>query len=105
MRYSFDVSSTPENAAPEGRLESPGLALLGRLAGVWRESVDRPARRAAVAVGVASVFGLSHLARVGSTAARLATGVVLLAVIAGLVAKAILDRRGWRDPKNVVRRT
>src|SRR4051794_14639125 len=68
MRYSMPVSLPPDQVAAsepfEPAREAFGLGGLFRLAAVWRGRVDRPARRAAVAIGVASVFALAHLARI-----------------------------------------
>jgi hypothetical protein len=110
MRYSMRVSAPPKEEAkgpadPRGPLDPGGLAVLFRLATMWRDKVDAPARRAAVAIGVGSVFALAHLARLGSPAARLVTGATLILVWAALVVRAIVSRRAWRDPERVVVRT
>ncbi|HKQ71619.1 MAG TPA: DUF4175 domain-containing protein, partial [Polyangiaceae bacterium] len=80
------------------------FARLERLAGIWRSRVDGPARKAAVAVGVGAVFGLAHLARVGTPAARIACGASMVALLVAFVARFMATRRGWRDPKWIVRR-
>jgi hypothetical protein len=104
MRYSMRVSEPSEEAArgpadPVGTVDPGGLAVLFRLAKMWRDKVDAPARRAAVAIGVGSVFGLAHLARLGSPAARIASGATLIVVWAGLVVRAIVSRNGsWFAP-------
>src|SRR5262245_61377678 len=109
MRYSLPVSLPPDKVAATEPFvtagDTPGFSRLFRLAALWRERVDRPARRAAVAIAVASIFALAHLARVGSPAARVATLVVLVGIWAGLVVRALVNRRAWRDPKRVVERT
>ena len=108
MRYSIRVSYLPEEAAKEGfepPSEERGIELLSRLAGIWRASVDGPERRAALAIGVGSLFALAHLARVGSPLARIATLAALLVVWGGFLARSITSRRGWRDPRRVVVRT
>jgi hypothetical protein len=109
MRYSMPVSLPPDKVAASEAFEPPGealgLARLFRLAAVWRERVDRPARRAAIATGVASIFALAHLARLGTPAARIATLVALAGVWVGLVVWAVVERRGWRQPRRVVERT
>src|SRR5579859_3459209 len=98
MRYSMPVSASVEKTAS-------GLAPLWRFAALWRQRVDGPLRRAAVAVAVASIFALAHLARIGSPAARIATGAALLALWVGLLVRAVLRRRAWRRPEEVVART
>lgn len=87
------------------RSEPLRLALLERLARAWRDRVDAPLRKAAIAITVASIFGLAHLARVGTPTARWTTAVLLFGLFAGFLTRAILRRRGWRDPRWVVSRT
>ena len=87
------------------RSEPLRLALLQRLIRAWRDRVDAPLRKAAIAVTVASIFALAHLARVGTPVARWTTAVVLFGLIAGFLARSIMRRRGWRDPRWVVSRT
>jgi Domain of unknown function (DUF4175) len=87
------------------RSEPHRLALLQHLARVWRDRVDAPARKASLAVTVAAIFGLAHLARLGTLPARSATAVLLLGLFAALVARAIIRHRGWRDPRWVVAQT
>src|SRR5258706_3620043 len=81
-----------------------GRARLFRLAALWRARVDRPARRAAVAIAVASIFALAHLARLGTPAARVATLVAPAVGWGGLGARALLNRRARRNPKRGVER-
>jgi hypothetical protein len=87
------------------RSEPPRLALLQRLARVWRERVDAPARKAAIAVTVASIFALAHLARLGTPVARWTTAAALSGLLATFVARSLMRRRGWRDPRWVVAQT
>jgi hypothetical protein len=75
------------------------------LARVWRDRVDGPAIKAAFALAVFSVLGLAHLARLGTPAARLTTGLVLLGIFAAILARAIASKRGWKNPRWVVGRT
>jgi hypothetical protein len=105
MRYSIGVSASSEKVAPMGQLGPTGFVLLERLARAWRDRVDGPARRAALAAGVASIFAFAHLARVGSPAARLTTAAAMVFILGGLVARSIASRRAWRDPRKIVRRT
>jgi len=90
---------------PVASSEPLRLALLQRLARAWRDRVDAPLRKASIAVTVASIFGLAHLARVGTPTARWSTAVLLFGLVAGFLARAIVRRRGWRDPRWVVTRT
>ena len=58
-----------------------------------------------LAVTVASVFALAHLARLGTPAARWTTAVLLFGLLAGFLTRSIRRRRGFRDPRWVVSRT
>ena len=58
-----------------------------------------------MALGVGSVFALAHLARLGTPGARLTTALVLISLLSAFLARAIVSRRGWRDPQKVVART
>src|SRR5450432_3343900 len=81
------------------------VAALQRLSRVWRDRVDGPARKAAVAVAVFSLFGVAHLARLGTTSARLIAATILISLVAAVLARWITSRRGWQDPRWVVTRT
>src|SRR4051794_29806705 len=105
MRYCLRVSTSPGEAVSRRPAAMTGAEPFRRLAAVWRERVDVPARRAAIAVVVASVFALAHLARVGSPAARSITAAALVAIVGGLLIRAILARRGWTDARKTVQRT
>jgi hypothetical protein len=87
------------------RSEPLRLALLERLARAWRDRVDAPLRKATIAVTVASVFGLAHLARIGTPVARWTTAVLLFGLFAGFLTRSIMRRRGFRDARWVVART
>src|SRR5882757_3866057 len=104
MRYSIRVSRSPEKKAAAEPFE-PAFEPLFRLSRIWRERVDGPARRAAVAIGFGSVLVAAHLARVGSPWTRAAGASLLLAVWAGFLVRAIANRRAWRDPAKIVART
>jgi len=75
------------------------------MARVWRDRVDRPRRKATMALMVASIFGLAHLARLGTPIARSVTAVLLLGFFAAVLARWIVRRRGFRDPRWVVSNT
>jgi hypothetical protein len=106
MRYSMRVSVSSDDVAPAREPEvSGGLTVLLGFAKTWRERVEGPERRAAVAIAVGSVFALAHLARIGSPAARLVTLAALFVIFGALVVRAITSRRAWRDPRKVVLRT
>src|SRR5689334_22499715 len=81
------------------------LAALERLGKVWRDRVDGPARKAAIAIAVFSVFGLAHLARLGTISARAVAATVMVGMAGALLARWITSRRGWRDPRWVVTQT
>ena len=81
------------------------FASLERLAEVWRSRVDGPARKAALAASVGALFGLAHLARLGTLSSRIAAGALWVALIGALVARAIMNARGWKDPAWIVSRT
>jgi hypothetical protein len=81
------------------------MALLQRLARVWRDRVDASARKAAIAILVAAIFAFAHLARLGTPIARLTTAIALVGLVAAFVLRAIMRRRGWRDPRWVVSQT
>src|SRR6266542_2687301 len=83
----------------------PSLPPLERLARLWRDRVDAPARKAAMAFAVGSVFGLAHLARLGTPGARITTGFILISLLSAFLARAIVSRRAWRNPEKVVART
>jgi hypothetical protein len=87
------------------RSEPFRLALVGRLARIWRERVDGPRRKAIIALLVAAIFGLAHLARLGTPAARWTTALLLLGFFGGVLAQSIVRRRGYRDPRWVVSST
>jgi hypothetical protein len=78
------------------------LAALERLGKVWRARVDGPARKAGIAIAVFSIFGLAHLARLGTGSARVVAATLLLGVAGALLARWIVKRRGWRDPRWIV---
>src|SRR5260221_11694030 len=81
------------------------LAALQRLSRVWRDRVDGPARKAAIAVAVFSLFGVAHLARLGTSSARIVAASVMIGLVGALLARWITSRRGWRDPRWVVTET
>src|SRR4051812_43055674 len=81
------------------------LAPLQRLSRVWRDRVDGPARKAAFAVAVFVLFGLAHLARIGTTSARVVAATIMVGLAGVLVARWIVSRRGWRDPRWIVTAT
>src|SRR5882672_5751770 len=101
MRYSIRVSRSPEKPAAPSPFD-PALEPLFRLARIWRDRVDGPARRAALAIGLGSVLVAAHLARVGSPWSRGFAAALLVAVWAGFLARWIVNRQAWRDPTKIV---
>jgi hypothetical protein len=84
--------------------EVPAVAIT-RLQRIWEDEVRPSARRALLALTVGIVFGAAHLARVGSTPARLAAICGLAAALIGLVVRTIVLRRRRRDIPRIVRGT
>jgi hypothetical protein len=81
------------------------LAPLERFARVFRDRVSGPLRKAALAAFALALFGVAHLARLGTPVARAAGAATLLAVVVGLGIALYLDRRSWRHGRGVVART
>jgi hypothetical protein len=77
---------------------------LAHLAGLWRNRVERQVRATLRAAIVAGVFVLSHVARLGTPAARLGVAAALLLAVAAYVVRSLLVRRGWRDARFIVSR-
>jgi hypothetical protein len=84
--------------------EAPAAAIT-RLQRIWEDEVRPSARRALIALTVGVVFGAAHLARVGSTPARIAAAASLAAILVALVARTIVLRRRRRDVRRIVRGT
>jgi hypothetical protein len=84
--------------------EAPAAAI-ARLQRIWEDEVRPSARRALIALTVGVVFGAAHLARVGSTPARVAAATSLAAILVALVVRTIVIRRRRRDVRRIVRGT
>ena len=84
--------------------EVPAVAIT-RLQQIWEDEVRPSARRALLALTVGIVFGAAHLARVGSTPARIAAVAVLASALIGLVVRTIVLRSRRRDIPRIVRGT
>lgn len=84
--------------------EAPAAAI-ARLQRIWEAEVRPSARRALVALTVGIVFGAAHLARVGSTPARIAAAASLAAIFVALVVRTIVLRRRRHDARRIVRGT
>ena len=84
--------------------EVPAVAIT-RLQRIWEDEVRPSARRALLALTVGFVFGAAHLARVGSTPARIAAASGLAAVLIGLVVRTLVLRRRRRDVRRIVQST
>jgi hypothetical protein len=84
--------------------EVPAVAIT-RLQRIWEDEVRPSARRALLALTVGVVFGAAHLARLGSSSARLAAAIGLAAVLILLVVRTIVLRRRRRDVRRIVRAT
>lgn len=84
--------------------EAPMIAI-ARLRSAWDEEVKPSARRALVAVAFTSVFAAAHIARVGSSTARLAAAGVLACVALGAAIRALVVRRRRADARHIVEST
>lgn len=84
--------------------EVPAIAI-ARLQRTWEDEVRPSARRALLALTVGVVFAAAHLARVGSTPARIAAAASVAALLVGLVIRAIVLRGRRRDARRIVRET
>jgi hypothetical protein len=84
--------------------EAPPAPLV-HLAELWQSRVEVSVRATLRAALVFGVMGLAHVARIGTSAARLGVAAVLLVGIAGYVVREILMRRGWQRPGFIVSRT
>ena len=73
-----------------------------RLQRLWEDEVRPSARRALIALTVGIVFGAAHLARVGSTPARIAAAASLAAILIALVARTIVLRARRRNVRRIV---
>ena len=85
--------------------QEASAAAITRLQRIWEDEVRPSARRALIALTVGVVFGAAHLARVGSTPARIAAAASLVAILVALVARTIVLRRRRRDVRRIVRGT
>jgi uncharacterized protein DUF4175 len=84
--------------------EVPAVAIT-RLQRIWEDEVRPSARRALIALTVGVVFGAAHLARVGSTPARIAAAASVAAILVALVVRTIVLRRRRNDVRRIVRGT
>lgn len=84
--------------------EVPAVTI-SRLQRIWEDEVRPSARRALLALTVGLVFGAAHLARIGSTPARIAAIAGLAALLIGLVVRTIILHRRRDDVRRIVRGT
>ncbi|UQA60905.1 DUF4175 family protein [Polyangium aurulentum] len=77
-------------------------AKIAQLRSAWDSELKPSARRALVALAFAALFGLAHLARLGTPLARLATVGLLAAVALGIATRAIVLARRRRDVRRTV---
>src|SRR5262249_35588780 len=71
----------------------------------WDEEVRPSTRRAGLALIFAVLFGVAHLARIGSPLARALALAALATMVAGLLGNAIVARRRRDDARRIVRAT
>ena len=78
---------------------------IARLRSIWDDHVRPSARRALLALVFAVFFGMAHLARLGTPAARAAAAGAFALTLLGLVVRALVLRRRRADPRRVVKDT
>ncbi len=79
-------------------------SLVEPLIGVWKRRVGGAVRQALLALGFACLFGAAHLARVGTSAARLGAGAVLVGFVALVVVWMARERRAWASGRRALAR-
>jgi hypothetical protein len=77
-------------------------AKIAQLRSAWDSEIRPSARRALLALAMASFFGLAHLARFGTRLARGATLGLLLALALALIVRALVLRSRSRDARRTV---
>lgn len=80
-------------------------AAIARFKAAWEDEVRPASRRALVAISLAVVFGVAHVARVGSPLARGLAGGALVLLLGALIARRVIARRRLADIRGVIRRT
>lgn len=78
---------------------------LQRLANAWRPRVRGPARLAFLGLGVTALVAGAHVARFGTHDARIAAAGILAVTAVTWLVRAWRERRDWRDPGGILRRT
>ncbi|MBE7482422.1 MAG: DUF4175 domain-containing protein [Polyangiaceae bacterium] len=77
--------------------------LMNRLAAAWRTRVGTASRQALLCALVLAITGGAHLARNGTTPARLGTAAIIALVIAAMVVRAVRERRTYLDLRRTIR--
>ncbi|NUO47283.1 MAG: DUF4175 domain-containing protein, partial [Polyangiaceae bacterium] len=80
------------------------VALAGRLRAAKSAATGFAPVTLFVAVLALAVFGVAHLARLGTTRPRVAAAAILAAVVVGAVALAVYFHSRWRDSRAAIRR-
>lgn len=83
-------------------VEPAALALIAQLRSAQRDQIRPAARRALGALFIAAIFGLAHVARVGTPTARLIVAVALVALPLGLLVQAIVGHVRRRNLKRAI---
>ncbi len=78
--------------------------ILAELAVVWRGLVGRASRAALFSFLVVVVLGGAHLARLGTPAARLATGGLVLGAIFAILLRTVRERRDFQNVARTIGR-
>ena len=87
-----------------GRRPAGGLTGLDRIRRLWREHAGRATTLALLALTAAVALGGAHLARLGTTPARLGAALALLVVLSAVVVRAVRERRDWRRADRTISR-
>lgn len=86
-------------------MEQEPSVSIARLRSIWDEHVGPSARRAELALLIAIFFGTSHVARLGSDAARVGAAAAVTVTLAAILVRAAIVRRRRADPRRVVEDT
>lgn len=86
-------------------MESAAVALVAQLRSAQRAQIRPAARRTLIALSIAAVLGLAHVARIGTPVARGIAIAVLVALPIGMLARALVLHRRDRNIKRTILET
>ncbi len=86
-------------------MEPAAVALVAQLRSAQRAQIRPAARRTLLALSIAAVLGLAHVARIGTPTTRLITAVTLVALPIGLLARALASHLRRRNVKREILET